>query len=205
MSFLPGLTRLVVNEIGMTMMASFGPEIDPDTKKEVFRYDLGRDWGGGHRETIAWFGLNPSTADHKENDRTITREICFSQDWGFKRMLKGNAFAFRSTDPHVLYAKKNPVDIIGPRNDEVILEIAEQAEMIVVCWGNHGELHRRDRQMCTLLSKFDQKVYCFGRNKTGQPVHPLYLPGTSVPERFFRDPGPPRINPGARDFKERDP
>jgi hypothetical protein len=205
MSNLPGLIKKEITEIGMVKMATFGPEIDPDTKKNVFRYDLGRDWGGGHKETVAFFGLNPSTADHEENDATVTREICFAQDWGFKRLLKGNAFAFRSTDPRVLKGKRFAEDIIGPRNDEVILEIAEQAELIIACWGNHAVLHRRDRQMCTLLSKFDKKVYCFGRNNTGQPVHPLYQPATAPLVRFFVDPGPIHINPMAKPFKEREP
>lgn len=70
----------------------------------TYRYSLTRTWGGAYTlPPLVAIGLNPSTADEKENDPTITREIDFAQRWGHSGLLKVNLFAYRSTDPDALW------------------------------------------------------------------------------------------------------
>ena len=59
-------------------------------------------------------GLNPSTADEKENDPTIVRCINFAKSWGYGGVCVANLFAFRATLPIEMMASKDP---IGKEND----------------------------------------------------------------------------------------
>ena len=79
--------------------------------------------------------LNPSTADAENDDKTVRRIIGFARDWGFGGVLIGNLFALRSRDPSALYKSADPV---GPDNDMYLRQMAEQSELIVAAWGNHG-------------------------------------------------------------------
>ena len=68
-------------------------------------------------------GLNPSTADHKDDDPTIRRVIGFSKDLGFERLMVGNVFALRSVDPSALKTHDAPV---GPDNYRHLAEMANR-------------------------------------------------------------------------------
>lgn len=63
-----------------------------------------------------------------------------------------------------------------PENDEWIRRITARARLVVVSWGNPGHKSGRGLAVETILREVcdTKKVYCFGRNKNGSPVHPLY-------------------------------
>jgi hypothetical protein len=46
-----------------------------------------------------FIGLNPSTADERQDDPTIRRCIRFARDWGHGGLVMANVFPFRSTQP----------------------------------------------------------------------------------------------------------
>jgi hypothetical protein len=68
-----------------------------------------------------FIGLNPSTADEKEDDPTIKRCINYSKKWGYGGLCMVNLFAFRATDPSDLKAFHEP---IGLENDKWIKRLA---------------------------------------------------------------------------------
>jgi hypothetical protein len=156
-----------------------------------YRYDLRRWWGPGPR--VAFIGLNPSTADHLEDDPTIRRCCGFARTWGFDGVIMVNLFAYRSTEPGVLRCQPDPV---GPENDQHLLRACGEAGKIVACWGTWGgPSGRRDwaDPLCkdpviAMLGGF--ALECFGRTKDGSPKHPLYLRG-DTPCEPFRDWGKP--------------
>ena len=113
-------------------------------------------------------GLNPSTADEKVNDPTITRCINFASSWGYGGVCVTNLFGFRSTSPTQLKAHHDP---IGKENDAWVHEMAKEAAIKVAAWGNYGKLLNRSVE---LLSSLDQ-LHCIKINKSGEPAHPLYL------------------------------
>jgi len=83
----------------------------------TYRYDLTREFDP-KGEWILWIGLNPSTADHRNDDPTITREIDFSHGFGFPNLAKCNLYALRSKDPKdVKKAMLKGLDPVGPDND----------------------------------------------------------------------------------------
>jgi hypothetical protein len=69
-----------------------------------YRYWLSRRLSMGER-FVLFVGLNPSTADAMQDDPTIRREVDFARRWGYDWYLKGNVYAYRSTDPKRLYTR----------------------------------------------------------------------------------------------------
>lgn len=132
-----------------------------------YRFALWRIWD--ETKPYAMFiGLNPSTADEKENDPTITRCIDFAQSWGYGGLCMANLFAFRSTNPAGMIATSNPV---GAENNEWLTKLAKDAGVVVAAWGNDGSHLSRSLEVIQLLPN----LHCLKMNKSGEPAHPLYL------------------------------
>lgn len=137
-----------------------------------YRYWLQRQWQPEGR-AIALIMLNPSRADHRQDDPTLRRCISLAQHWQFGRLTVVNLFAYCTASPKVLKTVAAP---IGSDNDAHILEACQSADCIVLAWGNWGSLHQRDQAVLRLLNPFRDRLNCLGLNRTGQPRHPLYLP-----------------------------
>jgi hypothetical protein len=156
--------------------AIFDHEDFPDNRRR-YRYLLWRNWGDTKRR-VCWVLLNPSTADEEINDPTMAKCSRFSRKWGYGGMECVNVFAWRSSDPDVLYQVPNP---IGPENDRYILEAVQRAQLVVLGWGKHGALHNRGKQVAELL-KGKVMLYCLGVNGDNSPRHPLYIPEDRRPQ-----------------------
>jgi len=74
----------------------------------TYRYALYRQLDQANQTTVAFIGLNPSTADETKDDPTIRRCVGFARSWGFGFLLMQNLFAFRATDPRVMKAADDP-------------------------------------------------------------------------------------------------
>lgn len=134
-----------------------------------YRYTLWRIWDES-LPAVMFIGLNPSTADAEEDDPTIRRMIGFARRWHYGRIMVGNLFAWRSTDPAGLSAAEDPV---GCYNDHALMAMAEKAAVVVAAWGVGGFRQGRDKQVRDLLPD----LYHLGLTKDGYPRHPLYVPG----------------------------
>ena len=66
-----------------------------------YRYALWRIWDES-KPAVMFIGLNPSTADEKESDPTITKVISFAKSWGFGAVYMCNSFPYISTNPDEL-------------------------------------------------------------------------------------------------------
>lgn len=134
-----------------------------------YRYRLWRTWDVS-KPTLAFVMLNPSTADESEDDPTIRRCLGYAKDWGYGKLVVGNLFALRSTDPDNLREHEQPV---GPENDAHLREICDDAEKVVAAWGANGTYQGRGREVTGML---EGELYALDTTKDGQPVHPLYQP-----------------------------
>lgn len=146
---------------------------------ERYRYTLGRRWATGGRR-VCFCLLNPSTADAKVLDPTLTRCHRYAVAWGFHAMDVVNVFALRSTDPKGLKLVDDP---IGPENDAHITRLAKQADLVIAGWGTHGALMDRGQSAYELLGKVSQPK-CLAVTKHGFPKHPLYLRADLKPIDF---------------------
>lgn len=133
----------------------------------VYRYELRREWGPG--PTLAFIGLNPSTADETLDDPTIRRCIGFAKREGCGSMVMVNLFAYRATDPRQMKAALHPV---GPENDKHIVQATRTARAIVAAWGVHGSYLARDYDVLSILPF---PADALGITKGGYPRHPLYV------------------------------
>ncbi len=188
MGTLDELPRVTTHDLfGDTGGATFSP-------CRKYRYHLWRrlvevashDEATAHRlNAVAFLMLNPSTADEVESDPTVTRCINYARAWGYQRLDVINLFAWRSTDPEGL---SEPADPVGhPDNDRMILWTAQNAD-IVCAWGGGKPkvaklVKTRAVRVRTLLAGAELTALRVSA-KSGQPWHPLYLPGDLKPEAF---------------------
>lgn len=133
---------------------------------------------------VTWILLNPSTADENALDPTLRRVRTWSEGWGFRYITIVNLFAYRATKPASLLRVPDP---IGPDNDREIREAVDASEEVVLAWGGVApRLRARARQVEELLESIDrlEGAQCLGTTQTGEPRHPLYLPGGTSPEDY---------------------
>ena len=150
---------------------------------ELYRYRLGRRWDDGEGKMVYFLMLNPSTADAEVDDATIRRCMGFAMDWGYGRLVVGNLYGYRATDPREL---ARAVDPVGPSNDSHVLSDAVLADRIVCAWGAHPMASKRSEAMLGMLKEAGlmRNVGHLGMTKEGQPRHPLFLAKTTRWERF---------------------
>ena len=145
-----------------------------------YRYWLLRVWDDS-LPMMANFGSNPSTADEKENDPTIRKDIGFADRNGFGGLLKLNVGGFRATRPRDWYDAADP---FGPENS--IAHLMQylrdfKVEKTVLAWGKCiGRFRNRGLTIAANIAE----PWCFGKNPDGTPRHTLMLPYTTQLERF---------------------
>ncbi|MBD2570358.1 DUF1643 domain-containing protein [Anabaena lutea] len=147
-----------------------------------YRYLLGRKWDANLQQ-VTFVMLNPSTADHEQDDRTLTRCIKFAQCWGYGSLEVVNLFAYRATKrPHLLLAD----DPVGPKNNYYIQLATNRAEAIIVAWGGskYPRIMNRNEEVLSLIC--GKNIDSLGLlTKDGHPRHPLYLPLSTERKPFL--------------------
>jgi hypothetical protein len=145
-----------------------------------YRYRLWRTWDA-RLPRVAFVMLNPSTADHRQDDPTIRRCIGMSRAWGYGGLVVVNLFAYRTPD---VAALRQAADPVGPDNDRHVVAACRRAAAVVLAWGVHGTLGDRDQAVLALLGPRRRPLLCLGTTRDGHPRHPLYLPRGIRPARF---------------------
>lgn len=133
-----------------------------------YRYVLTRKWDAT-RDPVVFVMLNPSTADATVDDRTIGRCVWFAKREGFGGIVVVNLYAFRATNPRVMFAAPDP---IGPDNDRIISE-RTRGRTVIAAWSYHAKA-ARTAQVAELLADA-AAVFVLGLTKRGHPRHPLYV------------------------------
>jgi len=151
-----------------------------DSQRCTYRYLLTRIWDRG-LPPVVWVMLNPSTADAMADDPTIRRCTSFAKREKAGGIVVVNLFALRSTDPRALLHHHDPV---GPVNDLFIQHAVQGAHQVIAAWGAAGVQHGRGQRVAQMLARRGVEVSCLGTTSTGQPRHPLYLPGGSAIEPY---------------------
>jgi uncharacterized protein YjbI with pentapeptide repeats len=133
-----------------------------------YRYLLWRCWDKS-LPALGLIMLNPSTADANKDDPTIKKCIEIAQQHNYGSLWVGNLFAYPTPKPEILKSVAQPV---GPQNDRFLLSLCRKVDCIICAWGNDGTLQKRDQTVTNLLKSHNYQLYCFGKNKGGQPKHP---------------------------------
>ena len=159
-----------------------------------FRYALWRRWNNSPKnlDALLFIGLNPSTANVTKDDPTIRRLVNFAKSWGFGGLFVGNLFSIVSADPAVLFLEPSSlkyqilasVELPGGPNDDALRRMRDLCSLVVVGWGEHGKF--AGTRTAEVMALIGEPVHCFKVNHSGEPTHPLYLPGNSKPIRYYR-------------------
>ncbi|CAG19743.1 DUF1643 domain-containing protein [Photobacterium profundum] len=137
------------------------------------RFTLFRHWGN-LEDYACGISMNPSGAAEDVSDPTVNGMVRRAKKhWGVGAYYQLNVMSIRGTYSSDL-AKTSVVNL--PENDEWIRRIVANARIVVVSWGNPGHKSGRGAEIEKILRETCDplKVFCFGKNKNGSPVHPLY-------------------------------
>jgi len=137
------------------------------------RFTLFRYWGDPD-DYACGISLNPSGAAEDVLDRTVEGMVRRAREyWGVGAYYQLNVMSIRGTRSQEL-ARSGVVNL--PENDAWIRSIASAARLVIVSWGNLGHVSGRGFEVETILKQVcdPAKVFCFGLNGNGSPVHPLY-------------------------------
>ncbi len=150
----------------------------------TYRYRLWREWDKS-RPTLVFLMLNPSTADHRVDDPTVTRCFARAVANNFGRLEVANLFPLRATNPDELLTHTDP---LGPRNaaNGAILDMVDRASMVICAWGSHKAVSTRAPDVLHLLriTRMYGKLFHLGLNLDGSPKHPLYMAVSTRPSPF---------------------
>jgi len=137
------------------------------------RFTLFRYWSNPE-DYACGISMNPSGAAEDVSDPTVDGMVRRARErWGVGAYYQLNVMSIRGTYSSEL-AKTSVVNL--PENDEWIRKIAAKARIVVVSWGNPGHESGRGAEVEDILREVcdPAKVFCFGKNKNGSPIHPLY-------------------------------
>jgi hypothetical protein len=147
----------------------------------IYRYRLECVWDVGS-EFWTFIMLNPSTADERFSDPTVSRCVNRAMDAGAGGIIVVNLFALRATDPKEMRAHPRPIEGKDGENDWHIANAAERCSKVIVAWGTHGAFRApgrdssRNHEVMRLLENAGVQSYRIGAaSAQGHPKHPLYL------------------------------
>ena len=125
------------------------------------RYKLWRIWDIT-KLNLLFIMHNPSTANDKDNDKTVQRVIDYAKKWGYGGIYVGNLYAFRSTDPKEMRKSADPV---GKDNIQNIKTLIPLCDKVIYAWGF-------DEKEPEWLRDIVETPYCIDVSKKGNPKHP---------------------------------
>ena len=173
-TFMDGREHLVLRSSGEEDLFGEGVisgAVLSEEEVALYRYLLWRVWNA-NLPVLLVIMLNPSTADHSKNDRTIETLLTRARMTGHGSILVINLFAWRATEPAEMKKEKDP---IGRDNDAAIEAALKAGKCTLLCaWGTHGtHLKRSEEVLCRILEKGKTPV-TLKISKDGEPEHPLY-------------------------------
>ena len=127
------------------------------------------------------WGCNPSTADEKENDPTVRKDLGFAKRNGCGGLLKLNVGAFYATDPKDWYKAADPFGLENSIEDFARYREMLKAKVFVSAWGKCiGRFAYRGE----LIARAFPQLMCFGRTADGTPRHTSRLPYSTPMELY---------------------
>ncbi len=166
------------------IMKANGAEFSDDGKHRLV---LWRRWAL-NLPVIVWVLLNPSTANGEKNDQTLHKITEFAMAAGAGGLIVVNAYSMVTPHPRVLRATAERDRLHTAADDWIAgaMIAAWQTGGLVICgWG--ATVDRLDgaaarvARIVELAALVNVPLHALKVTQSGQPYHPLYLPGDLVP------------------------
>ena len=143
------------------------------SKRAKYRYLLGRRISDSPGRLL-FIMLNPSMADEKKSDPTISKCIEIASASGFGELEVVNLYAFRAPKQTDLWQEKRPK---GKDNDRYIRKSLKSADRVILAWGSSiGQSKKRKKRagkiMRMVIKATRKRPYHLGLNQNGEPKHP---------------------------------
>ncbi|MEO6541675.1 MAG: DUF1643 domain-containing protein [Ferruginibacter sp.] len=148
----------------------------------LYRYKLWRIWDENLPMAMCT-GLNPSTANSEKNDATIRILIRMIEKLNYGGFYMMNCFPFITSSPELLLRD----EISDGWNFVVIQNTAAKCKDIIFSWGDFKII--KDAGMDKVFESIFPDAKCFGKSKSGSPLHPL-----AMSQRNGRDPNNPKLS-----------
>lgn len=135
----------------------------------------GRSWGDG--PTAVFVGCNPSKADEKRPDMTITKSIEFAKRAHCGSVIWVNFFGLIATDPLLLTIVLDPWGTFNERALVAALTL-RTPHHVIAAWGtmpNKTILERSQTSRALVQRHAAGSLKCLGVTKAGDPRHPSRL------------------------------
>jgi len=151
------------------------------SKCGTWRYRLERSiagdlFAGRHAEALAFVMLNPSTATATTLDPTVRRCVGYARRDGYGRLIVGNLYAARATEPTDMLGMSDP---IGPGNAGALRRIMGEGNPVVLAWGTlqdaPSSAAQQVRFVRSLALELGTRLFCLDVCENGEPRHPLYM------------------------------
>lgn len=147
-------------------------------KYKQIRYLLDIEFEDGDENKSALVIMqNPSKADEKDSDTTITTVLIRLHKFSYSRVYLSNLIPFYGTDSATIKKEvNNPcLNNVYIKNDDIIFTIANKVAKIFVAWGDRNSFSKdfyRDRITCIHKLLQDKNLYCSGLTDQNNPLHP---------------------------------
>lgn len=136
------------------------------------RMSLWRIWDHS-KPMVMFIGLNPSTANHEDDDPTIRSVVRIAKANGYGGVYMMNCWTFVSTDPAGLLYDS----VAAEENNRKLRMVAGECSTVVFAWGNFPIVKKTGREK-ELAAMFPE-AKALHINKNGSPKHPLYCKSDS--------------------------
>lgn len=169
----PGL-KLEEQDTGDMFSLEIWGAITSGGADDAYRYMLWRIWEKNGPYLIVMM-LNPSKADARINDQTISILIGRAKQDGYAGLIVVNAFALRATDPDEMKGHARPIEHADGVNDAAIEYVLCESGTILCAWGAHITHNNRDKEVACQLKAMGKTVHYLLKTKNGIPRHPLRI------------------------------
>lgn len=173
---LPGFVKVTTKDDS----TEYGCVLSEDDLAASYRYALWRIWDPTKPKWL-FVLLNPSTADHEENDDTIKRLMKRAKTGGSGGVVVANAGAIRETDSDAACLHEDPM---GPHNEAWLRALIPTCDFYIVGYGMKARRFGGDTLVKRVFADAGVTVHALRLCQDGTPEHPLYLAYALQPQQL---------------------
>ena len=131
--------------------------------------------------------LNPSTADHRQRDNTVTLLVNRAARTKHGGLIIGNSADIRATDPKHMLTSKAPQ---SPANQAAIRALLQIRPATLLCaWGDNIS-EEMERHILDVVAKSGVTPHALGITKSRRPKHPLRIGYETTMKPWLTQPEP---------------
>ena len=145
-----------------------GEIVEVITEDQKFQFAKWVELEGGTKGLLTVISLSPNSGMTSGQDRAFESCREFAEKAGYSRVALVYLYGHRAFDPSTHF---DDGEETGADCDKWIAALCDQAEMIVVGWGDFPRIKKRVYQVMNGLGQYD--LFAVQLNANGTPTHPV--------------------------------